>query len=205
MDKTILRKIITRKDPVIFEIGAHYGEDSQHFIDMYPHGDIYLFEPDPRCIQKIIARGINCHLYQGAVSDFDGTTNFYPCGEGYDGSGSILVHSNLLYELWSDLKPNEPFSVKCTTLDSYVLQKEISVIDFMWMDSQGAEEKIIQGGISTFTDKVKYLYTEYCQSELYKGCPTRERILEMLPFYTILSDIGSHISGDMLLVNTKIV
>jgi hypothetical protein len=50
-----------------------------------------------------------------------------------------------------------------------VEENDISFIDFIWADVQGAEEDLILGGLDTLRKRTKYLFTEYNNSEMYEG------------------------------------
>ena len=42
--------VIGKDNPIIIEIGSHYGEDSLRFIETFENAKVYCFEPDPRNI-----------------------------------------------------------------------------------------------------------------------------------------------------------
>ena len=48
---TAFHNLIGTDSPVVVEIGAHYGEDSLRFLEMFTGIKLYCFEPDPRNIQ----------------------------------------------------------------------------------------------------------------------------------------------------------
>ena len=207
MNKTILYDILP-DDPVIFEIGAHHGEDTSHFRYMFPRASIHAFEPDERCLRIIKNLHLAIHLYEGVMSDVYGSVEFFPSYNKYpehewDGSGSILQPTKHK-EVFTQVAFDTPYKVPSVTLHTYMLQRNVSMIDFIWADVQGAEEKVIIGGIEEFRTKVRYFYTEYCQTELYLGCPNRERILSLLPNYSVVFDTGGDVVGDMLLKNEEI-
>jgi FkbM family methyltransferase len=204
MDKTILRQLIKRQNPVILELGAHHGEDSANFRAMYPNGDLFLFEPDKRCIQIIKDLGLGFQLYEGVMSDVDGEVLFHASGtkgkSSGDGSGSIMLPSKHI-EYFPAIPFIDDYMVNSVTLRTFMLWNQLPFIDFIWADVQGAEERIIMGGLEEFNTKVGVLFTEYCQEELYVGAPKRERIMDLLPAFDVVYDVGSNVCGDMLLVN----
>ena len=52
LKKDFIKKLLNNKeDPVIIEIGAHYGEDTVEFLKEFDDVKMYCFEPDPRNIQ----------------------------------------------------------------------------------------------------------------------------------------------------------
>jgi hypothetical protein len=65
------------------------------------------------------------------------------------------------------------------------------------MDVQGAEELVFQGGQDTLK-RVRYLYTEYCNQQLYEGQLNLSQLLSILgASWKVIYDYG----GDILLQN----
>jgi hypothetical protein len=95
----------------------------------------------------------------------------------------------------------EKSSVTSMRFDSFkkMIGLENEIIDFIWADIQGAEIDLIKGGTKSF-EKVKYLYTEYNNSELYEGEIGLTEICNLLPNYEIVYDFG----GDVLLKNKNL-
>ena len=87
--------------------------------------------------------------------------------------------------------------VESVTLDKYVSDNDIGIIDFMWADVQGAEDMLITGGVNTFATKVRFLYTEYAQTinqSYYENSPDRNKLLELLgDNWEVLHDFGTDI------------
>jgi FkbM family methyltransferase len=204
LDKKMIKKMIGHAIPVILEIGSAHGNDTAEFIHVF--GDtgfrLYGFEPEPKNI-RLIKEKIHdgrFHLFEGVVSDIDGNLTFNRSRTENPNdlslSGSIMKPKNHL-KLWDWIHFDETITVPSITLDTFVAQNKISVIDFIWCDVQGAEEKVIRGGAKTFPKNVRYFYTEYSNDEQYEGQPGRDRILQLLPDFEIVKDFGT----DILLKN----
>ena len=208
MNKELIKQFVTRTDPVILEVGAHLGEDSVNFVTMYPYLNLFLFEPDARCVKAIKSLRLPGFLFEGVLSDVDGFIDFH-ASEGigaeaghWEGSGSImepLLHK----EVFTQVGFMDVHKVPSVRLDTFVIQHGINEIDFIWMDVQGAEERVLTGGLDIFKNKVRGLFTEYSNVELYKGGTSKERILELLPSFRIVEDYPGGVCGDMLLANTN--
>jgi 2-O-methyltransferase len=182
------------ESPVIFEVGARHGEDSQILIDTFPDGNFHVFEPLPSnfdilydnlCVRKneqIIKDG-RLNLWKIALSDQTGTEQFYPStdDQGFNGSSSLLKPTAHL-EHFPHVRFGEPISVVTETLDYYCYdgEGELGHIDFIYMDTQGAEAKIIAGG-QKMLRHTKYLYSEYYQTEMYEGQKTLDEWQKLLP------------------------
>jgi hypothetical protein len=89
--------------------------------------------------------------------------------------------------------------VTSMTLDKFSPHCKNDTIDFIWADIQGAQGDLIQGGTNTWS-RVRYLFVEYDNSELYEGEVVGVApLLEMLPGFEVVEDYG----GDVLLKNAR--
>jgi hypothetical protein len=52
-------------------------------------------------------------------------------------------------------------------------------LDTLYMDTQGAELKVLQGAINTLNN-IKYIYTEVTRNNLYEGAPTMQELVDYL-------------------------
>ena len=107
-------------------------------------------------------------------------------------------------EVWPDIKFDKVLTVESVTLDKYVKDNNIDIIDFIWADVQGAEDLMLIGGKETFRHKVRFLYTEYAQTDneaYYEHSPNRDVLLAMLGHrWEVIQDFGT----DILLRNTAL-
>jgi len=84
------------------------------------------------------------------------------------------------------------------SIDVFFKDNKLEKIDFIWMDVQGAEVDVFKGAKNTLS-KIHYIYTEFCESELYEGEIGLKEILKLLPNFKIIENYG----GDVLLENEK--
>jgi FkbM family methyltransferase len=179
-------------ESLIFEIGAHFGIDTEKIYGL-TKATIHAFEPDPRNYKILHERGVNniAKIVNIAISDKIGESIFYlSSGQVYTGnelldkndwsaSSSLKVPKKHL-ERHPWCKFNDAVSVVTLTLDEYCRVNKIDTIDFIWCDVQGAEDLVIKGG-QEMLKKTKYLYTEFCNEELYEGELNLESIIKLLP------------------------
>jgi FkbM family methyltransferase len=192
------------------EIGMHFGTDTRDFRRMHPDARIVCFEPDPRNIEMVKKLGNDriCEFYELALSNTNEPMDFYMSS----GNSRGRVSEQILYENdWScssSLKKptghldvhrwiSFPTSVKvkCSKLDDFEPLKNTK-IDFMWVDVQGAEDLVFSCAQETLGN-THYVYTEYCNKELYEGQLNLSEILKLFPNFKVLHDFG----GDVLLEN----
>lgn len=193
-----LPNLITNPTPVILEIGCNDGSNTNELFTAFPNAEIYAFEPDPRAQARFLDNVIKTpkiQLLKKAISAKNGFIDFHMSDgnpdqswqeklpQGWDLSGSIRApKQHISKHPWC--KFEKTISVETQTLDSFCQEYNISQIDFIWADVQGAEIDLIKGGIESLSH-TDYFYTEYNNEELYEGQITLEEILEMLPNFTV--------------------
>jgi FkbM family methyltransferase len=203
MNKIEIKNLISKENPIIFEIGCADGGDTLEFINTFNDLEIHCFEPEPKNI-KLFKEKINYSkhfLFEGVISDKNSTLTFNrsrtdnPNDLSY--SGSIIKPKEHLNE-WPFIKFDEEITVESITLDTYCDKNDVHIIDFIWADVQGAEDLMIIGGQESFKNKVRFLYTEYSNKEYYEGQPDLNKILSLLgDNWEVVKDYGS----DVLLKN----
>jgi len=216
MNKNDIKNLINKdKNIIVLEIGSADGFDTQDFLNIFSdtkNFKIYCFEPDSRNLTafKDYIHDDRVSLFEGVVGNEDGDVTFYTSTKSFITGQELIYSSSLrkpgkdIYKLWPTLFQNEnnfsPIIVKSIKLDTFVKNNNIGKVDFIWMDVQGCEDLAILGGIETLNMKVKYFYTEYNNDEVYVGNPNMNKIMSMLPHFSLVQDFGT----DVLLVNNLI-
>lgn len=192
--------------PYIVEIGMHHGEDTEKMLELRPKAQIFGFEPDPRCIEVIRNKGLFEKIWFSgfAIGNANGFCDFYQSDskEGWDLSGSIKEpKEHLIY--FPQITFNNKIRVNIIKLDDYL--ESIGVfqnIDFMWIDTQGAEKDVFLGAKETLK-RTKYIHFElYDRREMYKGQPTLHDLIGVLgDNWRIIGDDGE---GNRLAENLNV-
>jgi 2-O-methyltransferase len=171
------------------------GTNTLWFLEIFDRPQIFCFEPEPRAIKKFnqkIGDRPNVSLFEIAIGAEDGEITFYQSDgenpqkhlqetDGWDKSGSIRKPKDHL-----QVHPWVTFDRPMMSLDSWYAQSQIDgSIDFIWMDTQGAEADVIDGGITTLA-KTRFIYTEYNSRELYENQLNLDRILAKLPDFEVV-------------------
>lgn len=207
LSKKRIQELAGKNNPVILEIGCANGDDSLEFLNTFQDASmrLYAFEPEPKniAILKDRIKDTRFTLYEGVASDTDGEITFNRSRsdnpEDLSFSGSIMKPKKHL-ELWDWIYFDETITVQSTTLDTFCKEQQLPIIDFVWCDVQGAEEKVILGGTEAFKNNIRYFYTEYSNDEQYENQPRLDRILELLPSFEVVENFGS----DILLKNKNL-
>jgi FkbM family methyltransferase len=198
ISKARIAELVGKSNPVILEIGCNEGGDTLEFLDVFANPTIFCFEPEPRAIERFkrkVGSRPGVTLIEMALSDRTGTTTFHrSTGQrngdsrerrpgGWDLSGSIRKpKAHLHVHPW--IKFEESITVPTTTLDDWAKQQGLDLIDFIWMDVQGAERDVIHGGRRTLA-RTRYVYTEYGALELYEGQASLNELVRELPDFRL--------------------
>jgi FkbM family methyltransferase len=179
------------KNSVILEAGAHRGEDTARLVAFFQPHKLYAFEPVPELF-KILKEStaplaaVECFPY--ALADRSGTARLF-VSSGYfeisggtraaaDGSSTLLRptgHRNLCPHI--DFKTQ--IEVPVTSLDDFAEQHDVQRIDFMWLDLEGMELKVLEGA-ETLLKTVSSIYLEVSTKELYEGAPLYGQVKEWM-------------------------
>lgn len=176
---SIIRRVLKGvESPIIVEIGAHKGEDTIVLAEV-SNSVVHAFECDPR--NQLTRMPSNVVVNYKAISDKEGMTDFWLSerpGAQWTCSSSLLQPSNHLVE-HPDINFQRRVQIKCTTLSGYCDAKGIDKIDFLWMDTQGAEAMIIEASLEAI-QKTAWIYTEYSNKEDFKGQKSLDEIMLIL-------------------------
>ena len=196
LTKSEIHELVGRDDPLVLEIGCNDGTDTLEFVAEFPGVRIHCFECDPRPIHAFRSRisDSRCQLHEVAVSDRAGVATLHMSGgtlesvteEDWNQSSSLLEPTgHRSRHPWITFEGS--CEVETTRLDDWAEQIiPGDVVDFIWMDVQGAEHLVIAGGASTFA-RTRYCYFEYSESELYKGQHGLRSLLRTLGNYRLLA------------------
>jgi len=164
----------------VIDIGASKGRFSYEFHRIFPHAQIYAFEPLPDCfalMQERMKDVPRFHAFNIALGDTPGTVTMQRSS--YSGSSSLRQMADLHKNLFPITAGQKPLVVAVDTLDhalsGYDLEEDIMVK----MDVQGFEDKVLAGAVQTL-QRVKLIIIEMSFKELYIGQPLFGDIYRLL-------------------------
>ncbi len=126
----------------VFDIGANMGWYSVLSAKIAKHGEVHAFEPVPFIFEK---------FQKNARLNKVDTITFNNIALGKEQSGSIAIHTfDGLYHGHSSMSTlnrsdYQTVHVPMTTLDTYCEEHGIGRIDFIKMDTEGAEMEVLAG------------------------------------------------------------
>ncbi len=124
------------------DAGAHTGTILAHMVRLAPNGRHYAFEPLPDCARLLRERFPNVLVHQCALADETAIAPFHYVG-------SSPAYSGLDKRPWGDFDEEsvEMIDVSVTRLDD-VIDPDVP-IDFVKIDVEGAEGRLIRGAFRT--------------------------------------------------------
>jgi FkbM family methyltransferase len=218
--KDIIKLFSVRNNIVILDIGGCEGEDSIRYSKLFPNSKIFVFEPLPSN-QRLIKENLkrfnvkNVTLVPEALSDDRSLEKFYVSSGrpnemstnlnwDFGNKSSSLLPPDKLGDLIPWLKFNEIIEVPTNTINNFVQINNISNIDFIHMDVQGAELKVLKGAES-FINNIKAIWLEVSDADLYKEQPKKNDIEIFMAEHNfiLIKTLSDGVNGDQLYINKK--
>jgi len=156
---------------IVFDIGAYVGDTALWFSKaVAPQGNVYAFEPEPSNFEKLKAnlernKVTNVIPLQLALSENEGEMQIA------SGRGSSTI-----------TQTGTGTSVKVTTIDRFVEANKLPRVDFIKMDVEGHELKVLAGARETIkTFKPSLALSAYHRGDDLINLP--KFLLELNPDY----------------------
>jgi FkbM family methyltransferase len=145
---------------VCLDIGANVGIFSYFYKYYNPQATIHLFEPDSRLISAIKMNLENfdkCFIHEIAISNNTGNKSFYLNNKSSQ-TNSTIKDNVTLFASNDDI---EKINVETTTLEKFLTVNQITSIDCLKIDVQGAEYEILNHS-KTILGNIDQLLLEVC-------------------------------------------
>lgn len=143
---------------VVLDVGASIGSMTEYFLDIFPKATVHCFEPYDPSYKKLIAKFGDSHR---VVANKTGLSN-------EPGELKMYLQSDSGYNSLSDAvnKPSEDMKgeyqmVQIRTIGDYCKEKGIGQIDFIKIDTEGLDLKVLQGCETMLRNgNIKYIFVE---------------------------------------------
>lgn len=198
----------------LFDVGAHWGQDSLSKTEENQDIICYAFEPTPELASNLLEKSKNFgeryNVIQCAVSDYDGVSDFHLV-VGDTGSASLNQFNDNLGETWpgrTDFVVRKTIKVPVFRLDSWIKSyaSHIEEIDHLHIDAQGSDLKVLQG-LGEMIKIVRSGVIEVPQEDrlrLYKGQHTKEDCLRFIEENNFkITEIVSQVNEDNIFFERK--
>jgi FkbM family methyltransferase len=184
----IRQTLMNKPDLVIFDVGGFDFSDACHFKQNFPNSQVYSFEPDEVNLKthQHKAEQYGVIVVPVALSDTNDEVDFYPSitynGNIHKASGSTLkpnvrpgttegiFHDNLFFDLTG-------YKIQIVRLDTFCELNGIGHIDYLHMDVQGAEKRVLN---SIGKIRPSFIFAETCEFSTYDSGHTKEEFNDFL-------------------------
>ena len=171
--KFFLSKNVILNDPVIFDIGSHKGKIVKLMDDLYDNSLIYCFEPN-KLMNPILKKiGKNIKVFNYAIGDKADRRKLLI--NKIDLTNTLSqINKNSLYLKIKNLISNKSENkdnykkVKVISLKNFCKTKKIKSIDFLKIDVEGYEYKVLLGA-KDILKNVKFIMIEIQNNDMYRN------------------------------------
>lgn len=152
----VLRIFAKNNPKVVFDVGANVGNWTKELKQYSPDSVVYSFEPVPQTFEKLcqnLKEEKMVYPHEIALSDREGTLvfNFYPSNSYFSSIYKTTLDSNF-----------QTLSVNTISGDTFCDEQNIDEIDFLKIDVEGAENKVLVGFSRRIKErKIKVIQFEY--------------------------------------------
>jgi FkbM family methyltransferase len=177
-EKVLLHKLSSSDMRIALDVGANVGDWSVEALRAWPNCEVHGFEVAPKTFQELSERIRHLPASKRMVlndlgcSDADGSQTMYYFPD----------HPDLTCDLPRHTHESIKFDAKMVTLDRYCRDKNIGQVDFLKMDVEGAEYRVLKG----FSEHLRSKRVDCIQFE-YGAFSTQTRFL-LGDYYSMLSD-----------------
>ena len=163
-EKTALRLLAGRISPVVFDVGAYEGQWLAIVLSICPSAQIHAFEPQKTLAAQIQFNYPSVKINNIALGDAEGELDLFDYA---DQPGS--QHASLLEGVIDGIHRGTSKSqrVSISTLNNYCEQNNIEYIDYLKVDVEGFELKVLQGAKRLIKEnRVDVIQFEFTQINL---------------------------------------
>lgn len=153
----------------VIDIGAHAGEFSSAIRTILPNVQIYAFEPQPDCYDRLrdrLGRHGCFDAFPVALGERSGQVKFWR--NSFSKSSSVLEMASLHQEAFPWSARTAAVSVQLEMLDSFLDRIKLTPKVLVKIDVQGYEDRVLQGGLKLLK-RVDYVVVEVSFRPLYDG------------------------------------
>ncbi len=188
--RNILYKMIKPGFTVV-DIGANIGETTLMFSRLVGEpGKVIAFEPSPPTFKKLLKNISlnninNIHAHQLALGDANKIANLYTVFEINSGMNRLLENVDISYN-------SSP--VEVVSFDSFVEKNNSLRIDFIMMDAEGYELKVLRGAEQTIKKNKPAMFIELDNENLKEHNNSAAELVSYLNGlgYTIRHALNNH-------------
>lgn len=168
-----------KNDDIFFDIGGNIGQTALNVAKKIgKNGKVYCFEPFPENYDSLLFNlklntSINNIIPENiALGENETILEMYKSCIGNSGGNRIV--SDATY------KNESAIGVRVTTLDNYCKENKIEKINFIKIDVEGFELKVLNGAINTLKNLSPKLYIEIVDTNLIEQGDSAQELINFL-------------------------
>jgi len=170
--KVFLTKNVFLKDPIIFDIGSHKGKVVSLMNNLYKNALVYCFEPNELLNTNLKKIGENINVYNYAIGEKNEEKEIFINKIDLTNTLSQINKNSLYLKIKNFISgklnnTNNLKKVKVISLDNFCKINEIKKIDFLKIDVEGYEYKVLLGAKDVIKN-VNYVMLEVQKNDMYK-------------------------------------
>lgn len=215
--KYIVDKIDLSQVNNILDIGSWHLEQSMELNYLFPQANIYAFEPVPTSYENCLSKASkfnNIHVFNRALTNFCGESSFYPVNPELSSTPNVGASSLLKFKdglngsFFNQKWEQDEIKVKTDTLDNWSVNNNINHIDIIWIDVQGSELQVFQGG-DKILNNTKVILTEVGLKPYYEGHslkPDIDSFMSRKGFSEVMESFefnGADCEGNTIYINNR--
>ena len=143
-----------KRKHIFFDVGANEGQSIKRFKKIISQSNIHAFEPTPELYKKLVQNfntDKNIKINNLGITDIKSKLNFHSYKYNTINSfvpldkNSKFSKARILASKSNEKEFENIVKIDTTNIDSYCEENNISEIDFIKIDTQGSESKILLG------------------------------------------------------------
>ena len=131
---------------VIVDVGSR---DDTEYYDIYPNAEYHLFEPNQEFVKNLqdkVGDKPNVHINPVGVGDVEETQKYSRSNQAFQGGEAPI--------------PTAEDTYRIINLDRYVIEHDIRAVDFLKIDAEGYDFKVLLGAPETI-QRTKFIQYEH--------------------------------------------
>jgi FkbM family methyltransferase len=151
----LLRRIRPLNPLTVIDVGANVGEWSLAALKTLPSATVHAFEVAPATAEKLVQNAAGCDrrliINRCGLSDTEGNVTLFYTPDS-DTASSLVEQSIPIAMANRQVTRVEELTVPVTTGDNYLRQHNISMVNLLKIDVEGAELAVMKGFKNSFED-----------------------------------------------------